>query len=116
LDHIPFSWFIEDNNLVDLPLHGRKFTWFKGDCLSMSRLDRFLLSYEWCLAWPNCKQVACLRGLSDHCALVLSECEEDWGPRPSRMLKCWRDIPGYQLLVRGKWSSFQVVVLKEKPN
>jgi hypothetical protein len=31
------------------------------------------------------------------------------------MLKCWRDIPGYQLLVRGKWSSFQVVVLKEKP-
>jgi exonuclease III len=46
LDHIPFSRFIEENNLVDLPLHGRKFTWFKGDGLSMSRLDRFLLSEE----------------------------------------------------------------------
>jgi hypothetical protein len=49
------SRFIEDNNLVDIPLHGRKFTWFKGDGLSMSRLDRFLLSEEWCLVWPNCK-------------------------------------------------------------
>ncbi|XP_045831047.1 exodeoxyribonuclease-like [Trifolium pratense] len=77
VDHIPFNRFIEDNNLVDLPLVGRKFTWFRGDGLSMSRLDRFLLSEEWCLTWPNCKQVARLRGLSDHCPLVLSANEED---------------------------------------
>ncbi|CAJ2637549.1 unnamed protein product [Trifolium pratense] len=64
----------------------------------MSRLDRFPFSEEWCLAWPNCKQVARLRGLSDHCPLVLSANEEDWGPQPSRMLKCWKDIPGYNML------------------
>jgi hypothetical protein len=40
---------IADNMLVDLPLHGRKYTWFKGDGNSMSRLDCFLLSAEWCL-------------------------------------------------------------------
>ncbi|PNX70138.1 cysteine-rich receptor-like protein kinase, partial [Trifolium pratense] len=45
--------------------------------------------------------------------------EEDWGPRPSRMLKCWRDVPGYKLFVKDKWNSFQVngwggYVLKEK--
>ncbi|CAJ2652820.1 unnamed protein product [Trifolium pratense] len=85
----------------------------------MSHLDRFILSEEWCLAWPNCKQVARLRGLSDHCPLVLSANEEDWGPRPSRMLKCWNDIPGYNMFVRDKWKSFQVdgwggYVLKEK--
>ncbi|CAJ2638568.1 unnamed protein product [Trifolium pratense] len=119
LDHVPFARFIEDNNLIDLPLIGRKFTWFKGDGSSMSRLDRFLLSEEWCLAWPNCKQVARMRGLSDHCPLVLSANEEDWGPRPSRMLKCWKDIPGYNLFVREKWNSLQVdgwggYVLKEK--
>lgn len=119
LDHIPFSQFIDDNSLVDLPLQGRKFTWFKGDGLSMSRLDRFLLSEEWCLDWPNCQQVARLRGLSDHCALVLSESEDDWGPKPSRMLKCWRDIPGYQLFVKERWGSLQVdgwggFVMKEK--
>jgi exonuclease III len=92
LDHIPFSRFIEDNSLVDLPLHRHKFTWSKWDGLSKSRVDRFMLSEEWCLDWHNCKQVARLRGLSNHYALVLSESEEDWGPRPSKMLKCWRDI------------------------
>ncbi|CAJ2642357.1 unnamed protein product [Trifolium pratense] len=118
-DHIPFNRFIEDNSLIDLPLMGHKFTWFKGDGVSMSRLDRFLLSEEWCISWPNCKQVAKLRGLSDHCPLVLTSNEEDWGPRPSRMLKCWKDIPGYKAFVREKWNSFQVdgwggYVLKEK--
>ncbi|GAU30969.1 hypothetical protein TSUD_63800 [Trifolium subterraneum] len=89
------------------------------DGLTMSRLDRFLLSEEWCLAWPNCTQTARLRGLSDHCSLVLSANEDDWGPRPSRMLKCWRDVPGYKLFVKDKWNSFQIdgwggYVLKEK--
>ncbi|GAU31392.1 hypothetical protein TSUD_19380 [Trifolium subterraneum] len=119
LDHIPFNRFIDDNNLIDLPLSGRKFTWFKGDGLSMSCLDRFLLSEEWCLAWPNCTHTARLRGLSDHCSLVLSANEDDWGPRPLRMLKCWRDVPGYQAFVKDKWKELQVdgwggYVLKEK--
>ncbi|MCI29797.1 cytochrome P450, partial [Trifolium medium] len=39
MDHIPFNSFIVDNNLIDLPLSGCKFTWYKGDGLSMSRLD-----------------------------------------------------------------------------
>ena len=57
-DYAPFNCFIDDNMLVDLPLHGQKYTWFKGDRKSMSRLDRFLRSEEWCLEWPNCVQVA----------------------------------------------------------
>ncbi|GAU50364.1 hypothetical protein TSUD_409370 [Trifolium subterraneum] len=118
-DHIPFNRFIDDAVLIDLPLSGRKFTWYKGDGLAMSRIDRFLLSEEWCLTWPNCVQVAQLRGLSDHCPLVLEVEEENWGPRPSRMLKCWKDIPGYQQFVRDKWKAMQIVgwggfVLKEK--
>ncbi|MCI40567.1 cysteine-rich receptor-like protein kinase, partial [Trifolium medium] len=60
-----------------------------------------------------------LRGLSDHCPLVLSANEDNWGPRPARMLKCWSDIPGYNIFVRDKWNSLQVdgwrgFVLKEK--
>ncbi|GAU39714.1 hypothetical protein TSUD_275090 [Trifolium subterraneum] len=107
LDHLSFNRFIEDKSLIDLPLSGRKFTWFKGDGLSMSRLDRFLLSGEWCLTWPNCTQVARLRGLSDHCPLILAANEEDWGHRPSRMLKCWKDVPGYNIFMKDKWNSFQ---------
>ncbi|MCI78578.1 endonuclease/exonuclease/phosphatase family protein, partial [Trifolium medium] len=69
--------FIEDNGLVDLPLSGRSFTWFNGDGLSMSRLDQFLLSEYWCLTWPNSMQMAQLRGLSDHCPILLSVDEEN---------------------------------------
>jgi len=44
LDYHPFNDLIDNDVLVDLPLHGRNFTWYKGDGNSMSRLDRFLLS------------------------------------------------------------------------
>ncbi|GAU38427.1 hypothetical protein TSUD_396070 [Trifolium subterraneum] len=108
LKHLSFSRFIEDNNLIDLPLSGRKFTWFKGDGMSMNCLDKFLLSGEWCLTWPDCTQVARMRGLSDHCALILAANEDEWGPRPSRMLKCWKDVPGYNVFVKDKWKSYQV--------
>ena len=114
-----FNHFIDDNGLIDLPLCGRRFTWYKGDDTSMSRLDRFLLSQDWCLQWPSCFQVALLRGLSDHCPLQLSVDEEDWGPRPTRMLKCWQDLLGYQQFVLENWHSYQITgwggyVLREK--
>lgn len=48
-DFAQFNEFIVDNDLIDLPLCGWKFTWFKGDGRSMSRLDRYLLSEDWCL-------------------------------------------------------------------
>ena len=83
-----FNIFIDDNDFVDLPLIGRRLTWYRGDGRSMSRLDRFLLFDSWCARWQNCIQVAQLRGLSDHCALVLSVDEQNWGPRPFRVLKC----------------------------
>ena len=43
-----FSDFIESNYLVDLPLEGASFTWFKdSDISSMSRIDKALVSLEW---------------------------------------------------------------------
>jgi len=60
-----------------------------------------------------------LRGLSDHCPILLSVDDQNWGPRPLRLLKCWQDMPGYNTFVQEKWSSFEVhgwggYVLKEK--
>jgi len=104
-DFTHFNAFIDTNFLFDLPLGGRMFTWFKGDGKSMSRLDKFLLSEDWFLMWPNCLQIAQLRGLSDHCPLVLSIDEENWGPRSTRLLKCWKDIPRYNQFVSDKWKA-----------
>jgi len=39
-----FNTFITDSFLLDLPIYGRLFTWYRGDGYSMSQLDRFLLS------------------------------------------------------------------------
>jgi len=49
-----FNKFIEDSQFIDLPICGRLFTWYRGDGITMSRLDRFLLSDKWCERWPNC--------------------------------------------------------------
>jgi len=118
-DMEPFNRFIEENLLVDLPLCGRNYTWYKGDGSSMSRLDKFLLSEDWCLVWPSCMQVADLRGLSDHCPLFLMVNEDDWVPRPSRMLKCWNEVPAYKQFLIEKWRAFEVqgwggFILQEK--
>lgn len=39
-----FRNFIEEAELVDLPMVGRKYTWVRPNGSAMSRLDRFLLS------------------------------------------------------------------------
>ncbi|XP_058740918.1 uncharacterized protein LOC131613249 [Vicia villosa] len=39
-----FADFIERFRLVDLPCKGKKFTWYSGNGISMSRIDRLLVS------------------------------------------------------------------------
>ena len=36
-----FNNFIDDSELIVLPLYGRRFTWSRLDCQTMSRLDRY---------------------------------------------------------------------------
>ncbi|GAU50260.1 hypothetical protein TSUD_409060 [Trifolium subterraneum] len=81
LDHGPFNQFIAVNGLVDLPL---------SDVVTLGL------------------RMVQLRGLSDHCPLVLSVDDENWGPRPVRMLKCWHDTLGFRQFVIDKWRSLQV--------
>lgn len=48
-----FGEFIQEAGLIDLPLIGRKFTWYKSDGSAMSRLDRFLISEKWLASWGS---------------------------------------------------------------
>ncbi|MCI49107.1 endonuclease/exonuclease/phosphatase family protein, partial [Trifolium medium] len=41
-----FVTFLEDLEMIDLPLIGRRLTWFHTNGVTMSRLDRVLLSNE----------------------------------------------------------------------
>ncbi|KAL4625272.1 hypothetical protein ACB092_05G013600 [Castanea dentata] len=69
---LAFSDFIENNSLVDLPLEGASFTWFRDSGLpSMSRIDRALVSLDWEEHFENVSQRVLPRILSDHCPLLL---------------------------------------------
>ncbi|GAU15594.1 hypothetical protein TSUD_108530 [Trifolium subterraneum] len=57
--------------------------------------------------------VAQLRDLSDHRALVMEADEENWGPRPSRMLKCWKNIPGCYQFGKGEEADLSEAKLEE---
>ncbi|XP_028064204.1 uncharacterized protein LOC114267362 [Camellia sinensis] len=90
-----FNELIEQLEVFDLPMCGRKFTWChsqEGD--RWSRLDRFLLNPEW-LQTFNFKLWGLPRLVSDHCPIILMEDERDWGPRPfrggiRRCLEMWK--------------------------
>lgn len=74
---LEFNSFIDDMGLNDLPLIGRKYTWYISDGRCMSRIDRFLLSDEWISTWHDLSQWGMDRSVSDHCALVLKTSVKD---------------------------------------
>lgn len=107
-DSIYFERFIEDMNLMDLPLVGRKFTWYSSNDTAMSRLDRFLVSDEWLLAWPNLVQRGLKRSISDHCPILLKNEDEDWGPKPFRVFDCWFDHKDFRTFVKEQWEEMNI--------
>ena len=70
-DNAKFREFIVRCMLKDIPIVGRKFTWYRPNGTARSRLDRVIVSDEWLLQWPGSKQYILSRQVSDHCALVV---------------------------------------------
>ncbi|KAL8499831.1 hypothetical protein ACS0TY_019718 [Phlomoides rotata] len=73
-----FCKFISNSELIDLPLLRQKFTWYKDNGSSCSRLDRFLVSHNWCSMWPNLKQLGLKRTFSDHAPILLEASKQDY--------------------------------------
>jgi len=103
---IDFNSFIDTNCLVDIPRVGKKYTWFKPNGTSKSRLDKFLVSDEWIQSWPFYKQYVQQRTVSDHCAIVAKSWAKDWGPKPFRSIDAWFMEPGFKEYVKEKWGSY----------
>jgi endonuclease/exonuclease/phosphatase family metal-dependent hydrolase len=66
LEVIEFRHFVEELELVDLPLLGRSFTWYQASGRAMSRIDRILISDEWAMTWGNGSLWPLPRDISDH--------------------------------------------------
>ena len=68
-----FSEFIEDLNLIDLPLEGGSYSWSSGsDQPSMSRIDKVLVSHDWEEHYPDVIQQILSRPVSNHFPILLA--------------------------------------------
>ncbi|KAK2385146.1 hypothetical protein QL285_072415 [Trifolium repens] len=116
---IEFRNFVEELELVDLPILGRRFTWYHASGNAMSRIDRILISDEWAHKWGNAALWGLSRDVSDHCPLILKYSHEDWGPKPFRFNNFWLDNKKLVGIVESFWETHKVegwmgFVLKEK--
>jgi hypothetical protein len=100
---IEFGEILEALELVDMPLIGRRFTWFHPNGTTMSRLDRVLLSHDWGIRWGNPHVWALHRDVSDHCPLIVRYSTSDWGPKPFRFNNFWLQNKRFKDLVAKTW-------------
>jgi hypothetical protein len=71
-----FRDLIQDLELIDYPLIGRKFTWSSTrDISTHTRIDRVLVSRDWDLAFPQFQLTPASSNVSDHCPMLLSKME-----------------------------------------
>ncbi|KAL8554478.1 hypothetical protein ACS0TY_002607 [Phlomoides rotata] len=114
-----FDDLISSSGLVDLPLWGRKFTWYKPDGTCKSKLDRILVNEEW-LTWkPDLKLMSLGRSISDHCPIFLRTSIVDWGLKPFKFFNGWLAHADFKDFCIRKWNSYKVqgwkcFTLKEK--
>jgi hypothetical protein len=105
---LDFSDFIEDLNLVDLPLGGGgRFTWSSGSATpSLSRIDRFLISSEWEDQFHDVVQNLLPRPLSNHHPIVLETGRMAGGKRSFKFENIWLKTKGFVNRVKVWWSSY----------
>lgn len=77
-----FNEFIERCALRDIPVVGRKFTWYRPNWTTSSRLNRVLVSDNWLMKWPGSKQYVLCKQVFDHCVLVVKNSIIDWVRNP----------------------------------
>ncbi|GKV16979.1 hypothetical protein SLEP1_g27539 [Rubroshorea leprosula] len=103
-----FDNFIQAMKLVDIPLVGRKFTWYQARGNYMSRIDRFLLSEGWLSKWGEARQWGLRRSMSDHCPILLKHQTIEWGPKPFRFFDSWLEQEGCSKLIKEVWNDTQI--------
>ncbi|XP_057808850.1 uncharacterized protein LOC131023324 [Salvia miltiorrhiza] len=114
-----FDNFIRGNELEEIRLQGRKFTWYQPQGLCKTKLDRFMVNDKWVSIWPNSKARGLPRSVLDHCPILMETKVVDWGPKPFRFINAWMNHPNFDKIVEDSWqksgiSGWSCFVFKEK--
>ncbi|GMI96143.1 hypothetical protein HRI_003283600 [Hibiscus trionum] len=95
-----FKNFIFEASLLDLSLVGGCFTWCNNrDPPTFVRLDRFLITANFDLAFPNLMQTVLNKSISDHNAICIQSDHLNWGPKPFRFFNHWYNEKGFDNFV-----------------
>ncbi|GMJ14120.1 hypothetical protein HRI_005081200 [Hibiscus trionum] len=95
-----FRDFIFEAELMDLSLVGGKFTWCNNrDPPTFVRLDRFLISTEFNLAFPGLLQKVLPKSFSDHNVVLLISEQSNWGPKPFKCFNYWLEMEDFEAMV-----------------
>ncbi|XP_065639159.1 uncharacterized protein LOC112036069 [Quercus suber] len=105
-----FSDFIENNYLVDLPLDGASFTWFRdAEPQAMSRIDRTLVSVDWVDHFGDVSQRVLPRVISDHCPLLVEAGGVGRGRCAFKFENMWLKVEGFVERIKQWWEGYSFV-------
>ncbi|XP_021975175.1 uncharacterized protein LOC110870296 [Helianthus annuus] len=93
-----FNDFIDNTNLHEYSLKGRRFTFVVGE--KLSRIDRIFVNWNFFMEWPSAEYVALEMNKSDHSPLVLKTVYRNFGPKPFRFYNSWLDREDFGEVVR----------------
>ncbi|XP_071694771.1 uncharacterized protein [Rutidosis leptorrhynchoides] len=99
-----FNEFIIRNNLIEIPINGRKFTRISDDGTKFSKFDRFLVSDNFIKLWDDLSITVPDRRESDHCPLVLRDGVVDFGPKPFKIFDEWLTKEGVDKVIIDGWN------------
>ncbi|WVZ67318.1 hypothetical protein U9M48_016414 [Paspalum notatum var. saurae] len=97
-----FRSILNDLELNELPLKGRKYTWTNGR--THTKIDRAFCSNGWDLLFPNCSLQATSSLVSDHCPLILSGCTLRRPFKGFRFESFWPKLDGFKEVVSRAWN------------
>lgn len=92
--------------LIDVLVSGKKLSYISSDGISVSRLDRFLIT-------EGLIDLLCVSGhwignrdIFDHCHIWLLRASKDWGPKPFRVFNAWFEYKDLRSYARTCWAEF----------
>jgi exonuclease III len=96
--------FINDVELHEIPLLGRKFTWSnERESPTLVRLDRVCATDGWDHLFPDCILQSSASTISDHCPLLLGLHEFTHGNRRFHFESFWPRLDGFLEEVTQSW-------------
>jgi endonuclease/exonuclease/phosphatase family metal-dependent hydrolase len=99
-----FRHFVQEHEIKDLYLHGRRFTWSnEREVPTLTRIDRDFASVDWDLMHPVSVLRAMSSSVSDHAPIHLSLSAAFKPKRRFKFEAFWLNLKGFEEALREAW-------------